>query len=62
MIIGTFGLIKGEEATKKDIQKQLNELIKRKNILVKTGQFTPERKKYFEQLKREYEAINKKED
>lgn len=59
MVKGTFGGtgIKGEEVTKKDIQKQLNALIKRKNILIKTRQFTPERKEYFEQLKRDLKKI-----
>ena len=59
MVKGTFGGIgiKGEEVTKKDIQKQLNALIKRKNILIKTGQFNPERKEYFEQLKRDLKKI-----
>ena len=59
MVKGTFGGIgiKGKEVTKKDIQKQLNALIKRKNILIKTGQFNPERKEYFEQLKRDLKKI-----
>ena len=51
MVKGTFGLgIKGEEITRKDIQKQLNALVKRKKILVRNKEFTLERKEYFEQI------------
>ena len=53
MAKGSFGLVKGEDVKDSDIRRQLRNLRFRKSQLVKEGEFTPERKSYFNEIESE---------